>query len=362
MIELQNITKAYETVTPLKNVNAVINDGDVIAVIGPSGCGKSTLLRMVNLLEKPTSGKIIVDGTDITAPGYKEYEICRKIGMVFQNFNLFGHLTAVENIMIPQMDLLGKSKQEAYERAMQLLHMVGMDSRALRYPHMLSGGQKQRVAIARTLALDPEVILFDEPTSALDPTMVGEVQTVIRELAKTGITMMIVTHEMRFAREISNRVFFMEESGIYEEGTPEQIFMDPQKPLTRRFIRQLKVFDAVIENKDLDFNGVIAGIEEFGCKIQLENKQIYVLQSIFEELCQQILLLHNPDYRIRFTIECSEKDGQIKVIAAYNGDLYDPERTDNQMSLSILKSRVHAFEYSQDPDSEYRNLVSMQLN
>ncbi len=361
MIELKNITKAYERVTPLNNVSTVINDGDVIAVIGPSGCGKSTLLRMINLLERPTSGKIFVDGTDITAPGYKEYEIGRKIGMVFQSFNLFGHLTALENIMIPQMDLLGKSKQEAYDRAMQLLHSVGMDSRALQYPHMLSGGQKQRVAIARTLALDPEVILFDEPTSALDPTMVGEVQTVIRELAKTGITMMIVTHEMKFAREISSRVFFMEEGGIYEDGTPEQIFENPQKTLTRRFIRGLKVFDTVIDKKNYDFIGVMTDIEQYGQKIRIEKKAVYVLQSIFEELCQQILLKHNPDYKIRFAVEYSEKDDKLKVIVSYNGDLFDPENTDNVISLSILKSRITTLKYAQSPDSAFRNMVFIDI-
>jgi len=361
MIELQHITKSYENATPLKDVDLVIQKGEVVAVIGPSGCGKSTLLRMINLLERPTSGKIIVDGTDITAPGYKEYEIGRKIGMVFQGFNLFGHLTVLENIMIPQMDLLERSKQDAYDRAMQLLHAVGMESRALQYPHMLSGGQKQRVAIARTLALDPEVILFDEPTSALDPAMVGEVQTVIRELAKTGITMLIVTHEMRFAREISSRVLFMEEGGIYEDGTPEQIFDNPQKPLTRRFIQRLKVYDTFIERDHYDFLGIMSEIAQYGQTIHIEKKDIYVLQSIFEELCQQILLQHNPDYGIHFAVEYNEKNERIHVIVRYNGDLFDPEDTDDAISLSILKSRVRAFQYTQCPDSAFRNSIRIEL-
>ena len=167
MIELCHLRKAYPEVVPLADVNATINDGDIISVIGPSGCGKSTLLRCINMLDRPTSGQIIVDGRDITAPGVKISEVRKKIGMVFQSFNLFGHLTVIENVMLAPMDLLGVSRQEAYDRGMELLHMVGMDSRALNYPDMLSGGQKQRVAIARTLAMDPDIILFDEPTSAL---------------------------------------------------------------------------------------------------------------------------------------------------------------------------------------------------
>ena len=229
MIELKHLRKEYDIVTPLKDVNTVINDGDIISVIGPSGTGKSTLLRCINMLETPTSGQVIINGVDVTAPKCDLGKIRQKTGMVFQSFNLFGHLTVIENIMLAQLDLLGKSRQEAYDEGMRLLRTVGLADKALKYPDELSGGQKQRVAIARTLAMDPDTILLDEPTSALDPTMVGEVQAVIRELATTGKTMLIVTHEMNFARFICNRVFYMDEGGIYEDGTPEQIFEHPQK-------------------------------------------------------------------------------------------------------------------------------------
>ena len=266
MIELRHLRKEYENVTPLCDVNATINDGDVISIIGPSGTGKSTLIRCINQLEKPTSGDIIVDGVCITEKGCKISEIRKKVGMVFQSFNIFGHLTIVENVMQPQMDLLGVSKQQAYDKAMSLLHMVGMESRALSYPDALSGGQKQRVAIARTLSMDPDVILLDEPTSALDPTMVGEVQAVIRSLAEMGKTMMIVTHEMKFAREICNRVFFMAEGGIYEDGTPDQIFDHPRGEITRRFIRRLKVFEATIEDRNFDFIGRTGELDTYGDK------------------------------------------------------------------------------------------------
>ena len=236
MIRIEHLKQAYSNVTPLKDVSVEIHDGDVISVIGPSGTGKSTLLRCINQLEKPTSGRIWVDDEEITDPKCNINRIRQKMGMVFQSFNLFGHLTVIENIMLSPMDLLGKSRQAAYDEGMRLLRTVGLAEKALNYPDELSGGQKQRIAIARTLAMDPDVILLDEPTSALDPTMVGEVQAVIRELAKTGKTMMIVTHEMAFARAVSNRVIFMDGGFIIEEGHPEEVFGNPQQERTRRFL------------------------------------------------------------------------------------------------------------------------------
>lgn len=361
MIEIHHLKKIYQSVTPLKDVNTTINDGDIISVIGPSGCGKSTFLRMINLLEKPSSGQIIVNGIDITAPKCKVNEVRKKIGMVFQSFNLFNHLSVIENVMIPPMDLLGISKQEAYDKAMNLLKKVGMENKALEYPDMLSGGQKQRAAIARTLAMDPDVILFDEPTSALDPTMVTEVESVIKDLAKENITMMIVTHDMKFAKEIGNRVFYLDESGIYEEGTPEQIFDNPSKPKTRAFIKHLRVFETIIDNKEYDFKGIMTELSAYGSKNQLDYKHVYNLESIFEELCQQVLLIHNPDYKIHFVVEYNEKQESIKIDVDYNGDLYNPLDSDNELSLSIIKSKVDSIEYSTITDSEYRNKVVMYL-
>lgn len=214
MITIRHLKKEYPGVTPLKDVNVEISRGDVISVIGPSGTGKSTLIRCLNLLEQPTSGEIIIDGEVITDKSCDVSRVRRKMGMVFQQFNLFPHMTVIENIMTAPVDLLGKSRQDAYDKGMELLRKVGLADKALVYPGGLSGGQKQRVAIARALAMEPEIILFDEPTSALDPTMVGEVQSVIRDLARQGNTMIIVTHEMKFAREVCNRVFYMDEGGI----------------------------------------------------------------------------------------------------------------------------------------------------
>ena len=207
--------------TVLKDVNCDIEKGEVISIIGPSGTGKSTLLRAINMLEPPTGGEILVDGENIMAKGYKLDKMRQKMGMVFQSFNLFDHMTVLENITYAPVKLLKTSVEDAKAEGMDLLQKVGLAQKADVYPESLSGGQKQRVAIARALAMHPEVILFDEPTSALDPTMVGEVLSVIRQLAKEGMTMLIVTHEMRFAKDVSTRIFFMNEGIIYEDGTPE---------------------------------------------------------------------------------------------------------------------------------------------
>jgi polar amino acid transport system ATP-binding protein len=224
MITVRHLKKAYSNAVPLTDVNLEVKKGEIISVIGPSGSGKSTLLRCINMLEKPTSGEIIVDGEMITAKGADIFRIRRKMGMAFQSFNLFSHMMVIDNIMLGPVDILKMSRQEAYDEGMRLLTSVGLAEKALSYPDELSGGQKQRVAIARALAMKPEIILFDEPTSALDPTMVGEVLSVIRTLAQEGLTMMIVTHEMKFARDVSTRVLYMDEGVIYEDGTPEQIF------------------------------------------------------------------------------------------------------------------------------------------
>ena len=239
MIELRHLRKEFEDVTPLEDINVTIHSGDVISVIGPSGTGKSTLLRCINMLEPPTSGEIIVDGQVINDGKCDLNEIRKKMGMVFQSFNLFGHLTVIENIMNPQITLLGRSRQEAYDKAMSLLNTVGLSSKALNYPEDLSGGQQQRIAIARTLAMDPDIILFDEPTSALDPEMVGEVLSLMKELAEDGMTMVVVTHEMGFAREVANRVMFINDGIIQEEGTPEEVFRNPKSPRLQEFLSKV---------------------------------------------------------------------------------------------------------------------------
>lgn len=236
MIKIEHLNKSYGSENPLKDINIEINKGEIITIIGPSGTGKSTLLRCINLLETPTQGKIFVDGEEVTKKDYKAHLLRRKMGMVFQSFNLYNNKSVIENVMDAPINVFKKSKKEAYKDGMELLNLVGLTERADAYPDELSGGQKQRAAIARTLAINPEIILFDEPTSALDPTMVDEVLKVIRKLKNQGFTMIIVTHEMNFAKEISNRVVFLSEGIVYEEGSPEEIFVSPKKELTKQFI------------------------------------------------------------------------------------------------------------------------------
>ena len=282
MIRLEHVRKVYPNVTPLSDVNAEINSGDVISVIGPSGTGKSTLLRCINMLERPDGGKIYFEDEEITSPKCDIYRIRQKMGMVFQQFNLFGNLTVIENIMLAPVKLKGESRQSAYENGMRLLRQVGLPEKCLNYPGQLSGGQKQRIAIARALAMNPDVILLDEPTSALDPTMVGEVQAVIRELARSGKTMIIVTHEMNFARAICSRVFYMDEGGIYEEGTPAEIFTSPKREKTRRFIRHLHVLEFTVKDGRFDFPGAVSAIDTFCRKNMAGAKQTMRLQLVFE--------------------------------------------------------------------------------
>ena len=236
LISVSHLRKSFNGVAVLKDVNAEIERGEVISIIGPSGTGKSTFLRCLNRLETPDGGSIVVDGVDVTAPKVDLAAVRRKMGMVFQNFNLFGNHTVLGNVMAAPCDLLGVSKAAAKEKAQELLGRVGLADKANALPDELSGGQKQRVAIARALAMDPEILLFDEPTSALDPTMVGEVLSVIKDLAKTGMTMLVVTHEMSFARDVSTRVFYMDEGVVYEEGTPDEVFGRPRKPRTIDFV------------------------------------------------------------------------------------------------------------------------------
>ena len=362
MIRIEHLRKEYPTAVPLKDVNVEIHKGDVVSVIGPSGTGKSTLIRCINLLDKPTSGKIFIDGEEITAKGSDVARIRRKMGMVFQHFNLFPHMTVIENIMAAPMDLLGKSKQEAYEKGIDLLRKVGLADKAMNYPDVMSGGQKQRVAIARTLAMEPEIILFDEPTSALDPTMIGEVQAVIRDLAKQGITMIIVTHEMKFAREICNRVFYMDQGGIYEDGTPEQIFDNPQKERTRQFIRHLKVLEYPITSKDFDFIGFNTQIEEFGRKNRISQRTIYNIQAYIEEMCVQIILPQmKAPLETLVTIEYSEEKDNADVVVRYSGESFDPLQTDNELSLLIAKNATENIVYSYDSERALCNRVDAQI-
>ncbi len=239
LIKTEGLEKSFGKVQVLKGITTEIHKGEVVVIIGPSGSGKSTFLRTLNLLEEPTGGKIYFEGVDITDPKININKHRQKMGMVFQQFNLFPHMTVLKNMTLAPMKLLKLSKADAEKRATELLDRVGLADRANAYPNQLSGGQKQRVAIVRALCMQPDVMLFDEPTSALDPEMVGEVLGVMKKLAEDGMTMAVVTHEMGFAREVADRVLFIDDGIIMEEGTPEEIFGNPQSPRLKDFLSKV---------------------------------------------------------------------------------------------------------------------------
>lgn len=239
IIRVKNMTKAYGDNVVLENINTEIKQGDIIAIIGPSGCGKSTFIRTLNLLEQPTKGELYIDGENILEKGHDINKMRQKVGMVFQHFNLFPNMTILKNITLAPMKTKGISKEDAEKLAMSLLTRVGLEDKANAYPDTLSGGQKQRIAIVRALAMQPEILLFDEPTSALDPEMVQEVLNLMRDLATDGMTMVVVTHEMDFAREVANRVMFFDEKGIKQEGTPEDIFERPEIDRLKNFLSKI---------------------------------------------------------------------------------------------------------------------------
>lgn len=239
MITVKNLHKSFGNLQVLKGIDQEVNQGEVVVVIGPSGSGKSTFLRCINLLEQPTKGQIVIDGDNITDPKVNINKVREKVGMVFQHFNLFPHLTILENVTLAPIKLKGMSKEEATELAKNLLKKVGLIDKIDTYPIQLSGGQKQRIAIARALAMEPEVMLFDEPTSALDPEMVKEVLSVMKDLALEGMTMMVVTHEMGFAREVGDRILFMDEGLVVEEASPDQLFNHPNHPRLKEFLSKV---------------------------------------------------------------------------------------------------------------------------
>ena len=357
LITVEHLKKVYPNATPLQDVNTVINRGDVITIIGPSGTGKSTLMRCINRLETPTDGKVTVFGYDMGDKKTDLRQLRRRMGMVFQSFNLFGHLTVIENVMLAPTILKKENPQAAYQNAMRLLRMVGMAEKALNYPDELSGGQKQRVAIARTLAMNPEIVLFDEPTSALDPTMVGEVLSVMKRLASEGMTMMIVTHEMKFAKDVSTRIFYMDQGVIYEEGTPEQIFEHPKKDRTRAFVKRLKVLSLSVESADFDFIAMSEALQNFGEKNMLTRKRTTNMRSIFEEMVAlNIVPGGSPAYPLEVTAEYEEEADRLEMRMSWSGGEYNPLIQGDEISRKIVQAAATDSQFSYE-DGENRLVV-----
>lgn len=349
VISINHLQKTFEDgLQVLKNVTADIHKGEVISIIGPSGTGKSTFLRCLNLLETPTAGSIVVAGHDILAEGADVPALRRKMGMVFQSFNLFNSMSILENITFAPMKILKKPREEAEAKAMELLALVGLAEKADAMPSQLSGGQKQRVAIARALAMEPEIILFDEPTSALDPTMVSEVLGVMRALAKQGLTMMVVTHEMRFAREVSSRVFYMDQGVIYESGTPDQIFDNPQKERTRKFINQIREYRFDIQSSQYDYYGMMAGVNNFCVKYNLSSQVIDHITHAVEEGLLVIGANKGTIVRVDYSEKTDMKGIKISTPAKLDKNLLEKE--EYSIQAAILNGLCQKVEIADEED------------
>lgn len=350
IIRISHLQKTFEDgLQVLKDINADIRKGEVISIIGPSGTGKSTFLRCLNLLEQPTGGNILVNGQDILAPGADVPMLRRKMGMVFQSFNLFNGKSILENVTFAPVKLLGKDPEEAQKEAMRLLDLVGLANKADYFPQQLSGGQKQRVAIARALAMEPEIILFDEPTSALDPTMVSEVLGVMKTLANEGLTMMIVTHEMKFARDVSSRVFFMNEGYIYEEGTPEEIFDHPKKDKTRKFIKQIREFNYDIVEDKYDYYEMMALLNTFCVRYSMSE----AVKDHISHLVEESLLITAAGKGSSVKLAYSEKEDFLELTVTVPGKL-DEDILDNELNVvpaAILRGLCKIVEVRQEQES-----------
>ena len=360
MITVEHLAKTFGDVTVLRDVSVEIKRGEVISIIGPSGTGKSTFLRCLNLLERPSGGSIRIDGVDILDRKADVPRLRQKMNMVFQSFNLFAHLSVLDNLTIGPIRLRGTGRREAEAKALELLRLVGLAEKAASFPDELSGGQKQRVAIARCLAMNPEIILLDEPTSALDPTTVSEVLAVIRRLARDGMTMAIVTHEMDFARDVSNRVLYMDEGVVYEQGTPGEIFDHPQREKTRAFINRVRSLTRRIGSPDYDLYAMNAEIEAFCEKHILPRKTRQDLLLLVEEVLQ-VYAPYLQTGALDLTIGYSEKTDDLELTWESSGEPANPldgERLPDDFGLMIIRNLTDSIEYRRVDD---RNRLSLRL-
>ncbi len=354
MIRVNGLTKRFGDLTVFDNITTHIRKGECIALIGPSGTGKSVFSRTIALLEKPDNGTVFIDGEEITAKGVNINKVREKMGMVYQGFHLFSHLNVLDNITLAPVKVRKQEKKAAEAKAMELLALVGLTDKARSFPHELSGGQQQRIAIARCLAMEPGIMLFDEPTSALDPTMTGEVLSIIRKLTRMGLTMLIVTHEMKFARDVSDRVFYMDEGGIYEEGTPEEIFDHPRKEKTKAFIRKLRIFNHDILSKGFDMVAMNALIETFCGKYNLEQKQVNNIQLFLEELIVEVFThcFTDTDPEMHIAIEYSDETNDLSICLTYRAAGFNPfagsEADIDHLGILLINKMAKSRDYQFD--------------
>ena len=361
MISVRNITKDFGNGPILENVSLEIEQKESVVIIGGSGCGKSTLLRCMNRLIVPEEGEIYINGQNILDKKADIDAIRRKMGMVYQSFNLFSHLNVLENIILAPMKVAGVNRTDATEQAKRLLAKVGMQGREKAMPTQLSGGQKQRIAIARTLAMNPDVILFDEPTSALDPTMVDEVESVIRELVDDGMTSVIVTHEMRFARNIASKVVFLAERGIYEQGPSEQVFDRPEKILTQRFLFRSRMFERELERDRLDLLALVSDVRSFLKRYETDAAQSRLLPVVCDELLLPVFnAAEKGAESASFRLVCSETSKNHTILISFRGVGSDPLEAPylDEMNRSLL-DHYASFVFSRSSPTGWEVCIQM---
>ena len=361
MIKVENLQKEYYGKTVFRDISLKVNDGEVVGIVGASGSGKSLLLRCMLLLDRPDSGRIFLDDEEITAEDCDIDRVHKRIGMVFQNFNLFSHMSVVENVMSGQVHLDQVPVQEAFEKSMKLLKEVGLADKAFAYPRVLSGGQKQRAAIARTLALNPEIIFLDEPTSSLDPLVRGEVEAVIRMMAAAGHTMVIVTHEMALLRQICTKVVFIHEGTVWEEGTPAEILDNAKRPETRRFVTATRLLDFDVRSDDFDFLGMQSIIKEYVFRNGIPTGICDRLLSITEELVQMVIIQPDEKNIMRMTFEYNQKEESLYGDVRFSGPPLDPDDPMYFFSWPIIQMRVDEVSNIVIDEDGYTNSVKMKL-
>ena len=352
MIQVQHLKSIINGRTIFHDLNFEINSGEVVGIMGPSGCGKSLLLRCMIELHKSDGGEVLFDGKKLRKHRNGALLDNNKIGMVFQNYNLFEHLTVLENVASGPLHLSMKDPQVILEEATAIINSFGLGDVAYQYPAGLSGGQKQRVAIARTLAMDPEIILLDEPTSSLDPMMKGEVEAVIRLIAAQGKTMIIVSHEMELIRDVCNRVVFLNDGVVFEEGTPDEIFEHSKKAATRRFVRQLRVLEFDVESKNFDFIGNNTTVQQFAFANAIPHDLQERLTAILEELYQMVIIQPIEDNKMHIAFEFSKKENSIKGNVKFTGPYIDPDDPMFFFSWPIIVKRASEVEVGKCPEND----------
>lgn len=359
MIKIKNLCKKFDDSTPLIDVNCEIKDGEVVSIIGPSGAGKSTLIRCLNLLETPSSGQIYFDDVCITDKSFNPVDIRKQTCMVFQSYNLFSNYNVIENVMAALVDLKKIDKQKAYKIALDTLDSVGLRRQAFRFPNELSGGQKQRVAIARAIATKPKVLLLDEPTSALDPTMVDEVLNVIKKIANNEMTIIIVTHEINFAKEISNHVLYLDEGIIYEEGSPKEIFENPQKTKTKAFVLGLKTLKLTYSKSSYNYDDISIQINKYVKQNNISKELAFHLDIVLDELVLNNIFSHIDKYEnVEIHIAKFSKS-LLEIEILYETIKYNPYDHLDKISFKLLDNYVkdYAYQYIDNLNSIKFNIL-----